>query len=143
MKDDPAHNWKAYKGGERKMGASAAPSGDPEPTLLTLDTMSPLDRIHQLTDENALLRTQLHDAQEQAKRDTETIARLAKDKRELVRMVSLSASELASLAPYLGNVCGTWPRTQEALDTVLLKFGPVDRETVAEYLAKCALKCTP
>ena len=38
--------------------------------------MSPLDRINQLTDENALLRSQLHDAQEQAKRDTETIARL-------------------------------------------------------------------
>ena len=39
--------------------------------------MSPLDRINQLTDENALLRTQLRDAQEQAKRDTETIARLS------------------------------------------------------------------
>ena len=37
--------------------------------------MSPLDRIQQLTDENALLRSQLHDAQEQAKRDTETIGR--------------------------------------------------------------------
>ena len=37
--------------------------------------MNPLDRIHQLTDENAILRTQLRDAQEQAKRDTETIAR--------------------------------------------------------------------
>ena len=37
--------------------------------------MSPLDRIQQLTDENAILRTQLRDAQEQAKRDTETIAR--------------------------------------------------------------------
>lgn len=42
--------------------------------------MSPLDRIAQLTDENALLRSQLHDAQEQAERDSETIARLAKDK---------------------------------------------------------------
>ena len=41
--------------------------------------MSPLDRINQLTDENAILRTQLRDAQEQAKRDTETIALLAKD----------------------------------------------------------------
>lgn len=41
--------------------------------------MSPLDRINQLTDENALLRTQLRDAQEQAKRDTETITLLAKD----------------------------------------------------------------
>ena len=37
--------------------------------------MSLFDRISQLTDENALLRSQLHDAQEQAKRDTETIAR--------------------------------------------------------------------
>lgn len=37
--------------------------------------MSLFDRIHQLTDESAILRSQLHDAQEQAKRDTETIAR--------------------------------------------------------------------
>ena len=37
--------------------------------------MSPLDSINQLADENAILRTQLRDAQEQAKRDTETIAR--------------------------------------------------------------------
>ena len=42
--------------------------------------MSLFDRVSQLTDENALLRSQLHDAQEQAKRDTETIARLARDK---------------------------------------------------------------
>ena len=37
--------------------------------------MSLFDRITQLTDENAILRSQLRDAQEQAKRDTETIAR--------------------------------------------------------------------
>lgn len=37
--------------------------------------MSLFDRSTQLTDENAILRSQLHDAQEQAKRDTETIAR--------------------------------------------------------------------
>ena len=37
--------------------------------------MSLFDRISQLTDENALLRSQLHDAQEQAKRDTDTIGR--------------------------------------------------------------------
>ena len=37
--------------------------------------MSPLDSINQLADENAILRSQLRDAQEQAKRDTETIAR--------------------------------------------------------------------
>lgn len=37
--------------------------------------MSLFDRVSQLTDENALLRSQLHDAQEQAKRDTETVAR--------------------------------------------------------------------
>ena len=37
--------------------------------------MSLFDRVSQLTDENALLRSQLRDAQEQAKRDTETIAR--------------------------------------------------------------------
>ena len=29
MKDDPAHNWKAYNGGLRKLGFVAAPSGDP------------------------------------------------------------------------------------------------------------------
>ena len=45
--------------------------------------MSPLDRISQLTDENALLRSQLQDAQQQAKRDSETIARLAKGNPEL------------------------------------------------------------
>ena len=45
--------------------------------------MSPLDRIAQLSDENALLRSQLRDAQEQAKRDSETIARLAADKQEI------------------------------------------------------------
>ena len=39
--------------------------------------MSLFDRIAQLTDENALLRSQLRDAQEQAKRDTGTIARLS------------------------------------------------------------------
>ena len=42
--------------------------------------MSPLDRIRQLTDENAILRTQLRDAHEQAKRDTETIAKLSKER---------------------------------------------------------------
>lgn len=38
--------------------------------------MSPIDRISQLADENAILRTQLRDAREQAKRDTGTIALL-------------------------------------------------------------------
>ena len=42
--------------------------------------MSLFDRISQLADENAILRTQLRDAQEQAKRDTETIARLSSRK---------------------------------------------------------------
>ena len=42
--------------------------------------MSLFDRISQLTDENAILRTQLRDAQEQAKRDTETIAKLSKER---------------------------------------------------------------
>ena len=42
--------------------------------------MSPLDRIRQLTDENAILRTQLKDGQEQAKRDSATIARLSSHK---------------------------------------------------------------
>ena len=38
--------------------------------------MSPLDCIAQLTNENAILRSQLRDAQEQAKRDSATIEKL-------------------------------------------------------------------
>ena len=46
--------------------------------------MNPLDRINQLTDENALLRSQLSDARKQLESDSATIAKLVKDKRELV-----------------------------------------------------------
>ena len=42
--------------------------------------MNPLECINQLTDENAILRSQLHDAREQAKRDSETIARLLSER---------------------------------------------------------------
>lgn len=128
--------------------------------------MSPLDRIVQLTQENRsmetaalrladdfdklteenrqlsrsvdLLRSQLADARKQLEADSQTIAKLAKDKRELLRMVSLCASEFASLAPHLGNVYGTWESTQEKAETALLKFGPVDSETVNEYLSRHA-----
>ena len=42
--------------------------------------MNPLDRINQLTDENALLRSQLSDARKQLEADSATIAKLAKDR---------------------------------------------------------------
>ena len=45
--------------------------------------MNPLDRINQLNDEIALLRSQLSDARKQLEADSATIAKLAKDKREL------------------------------------------------------------
>ena len=46
--------------------------------------MAPLDRIAQLTDTVALLRSQLDDARKQLEADSQTIAKLAKDKQELV-----------------------------------------------------------
>ena len=100
--------------------------------------MNPLDSINQLNNEVALLRSQLSDALKQLEADSATIAKLAKDKRELVSMVSLCASEFASLAPYLGNVYGTWESTQEKAEIALIKFGPVDRETVNEFLSRHA-----
>lgn len=66
--------------------------------------MSPLDRIAQLSDENALLRSQLRDAQEQANRDSETIARLAADKSGLADALSgvykwLKTFQVGDIAP--------------------------------------------
>ena len=55
-------------------------------------------KASQLSDENALLRSQLRDAQEQSRRDSETIARLAKDKLELVETCKNAANVLAALA---------------------------------------------
>ena len=49
--------------------------------------MNPLDNINQLNDEIALLRSQLSDARKQLEADSATIAKLAKDKRELLRSV--------------------------------------------------------
>ena len=49
--------------------------------------MNPLDRINQLNDEVALLRSQLSDARKQQEADSATIAKLANDKRELLRAV--------------------------------------------------------
>ena len=46
--------------------------------------MNPLDRINQLNNEVALLRSQLSDARKQLESDSATIAKLAKDKQELV-----------------------------------------------------------
>ena len=45
--------------------------------------MNHLDRINQLNDEIALLRSQLSDARKQLEADSATIAKLAKDKLEL------------------------------------------------------------
>ena len=45
--------------------------------------MNYLDRINQLNDEVAILRSQLFDARRQLESDSATIAKLAKDKREL------------------------------------------------------------
>lgn len=45
--------------------------------------MNTLDRINQLNNEVALLRSQLSDARKQLKADSATIAKLAKDKQEL------------------------------------------------------------
>lgn len=46
--------------------------------------MNPLDRINQLNDEIALLRSQLSDVRKQLEADSATIAKLSADKRELV-----------------------------------------------------------
>ena len=45
--------------------------------------MNYLDRINQLNDEVALLRSQLSDSRKQLEADSATIAKLAKDKQEL------------------------------------------------------------
>lgn len=45
--------------------------------------MNPLDRINQLNNEVALLRSQLSDARQQLEADSATIAKLAKDKRDI------------------------------------------------------------
>lgn len=89
--------------------------------------MSLFDRISQLTDENALLRSQLHDAQEQAKRDTETIGRLAKDKERMdwlsdnVAYVMLARQDRYSMEPLKNNGRG-WQNGElrEAIDNTRL-----------------------
>ena len=45
--------------------------------------MNPLDRINQLNDEVALLRSQLSDARKQLEADSATIAKLAADKLDI------------------------------------------------------------
>ena len=49
--------------------------------------MNPLDRINQLNDEVALLRSQLSDARKQLEADSATIAKLAKDKQEILEQL--------------------------------------------------------
>ena len=46
--------------------------------------MKPLDRINQLNNEVAILRSQIFDARKQLEADSATIDKLAKDKRELI-----------------------------------------------------------
>ena len=91
--------------------------------------MNPLDRIAQLTEraenaekqcdivqricesaqrEVALLRSQLADARRQLERDSATIAKLAKDKRELVSALNACHSTLSSN----GGPC--WHEIKEA-----------------------------
>lgn len=60
--------------------------------------MSPLDRISQLTDENAILRSQLHDAQEQAKRDSATIEKLGALRSKRDNQLFQIRRELSTLA---------------------------------------------
>lgn len=52
--------------------------------------MNPLDRINQLNNEVALLRSQLSDARKQLEADSATIAKLSADKRELVSALKLA-----------------------------------------------------
>ena len=70
--------------------------------------MNPLDRINQLNDEIALLRSQLADARQQLERDSATIAKLAKDKRELVSALGTCRSTLSAR----GGPC--WHEIKEA-----------------------------
>lgn len=54
--------------------------------------MNHLDRINQLNNEVALLRSQLSDARKQLEADSATIAKLAKDKHEACDLLRRSAS---------------------------------------------------
>ena len=49
--------------------------------------MNPIDRINQLNNEVALLRSQLADARKQLESNSATIAKLAKDKREILEQL--------------------------------------------------------
>ena len=49
--------------------------------------MNPLDRINQLNNEIALLRSRLSDARKQLEADSATIAKLAKDKQEILEQL--------------------------------------------------------
>lgn len=66
--------------------------------------MSLFDHVSQLTDENALLRTQLHDAQEQAKRDTETIARQRETTEKLGALCSKRDNQLFQIRRELSTL---------------------------------------
>lgn len=70
--------------------------------------MNPLDRINQLNDEVALLRSQLSDARKQLESDSATIANLAKDKQELVSALNACHSTLSAR----GGPC--WHEIKEA-----------------------------
>lgn len=77
--------------------------------------MSPLDRIAQLSDENAPLRSQLLDAQEQAKRDSETIARLVKDRDDSISLLRTCSDDL-HMAAHIIRTGGTQAGRRMALE---------------------------
>ena len=66
--------------------------------------MSPLDSINQLADENAILRSQLRDAQEQAKRDTETIARQRETTEKLGALCSKRDNQIFQICRELSTL---------------------------------------
>ena len=66
--------------------------------------MSPLDSINQLADENAILRSQLRDAQEQAKRDTDTIARQRETTEKLGALCSKRDNQLFQIRRELSTL---------------------------------------
>ena len=73
--------------------------------------MNPPDRINQLNDEIALLRSQLADARKQLEADSATIAKLAMDKQGLANLLG-AAHRLEELT---GKNLAVYARTFSAL----------------------------
>ena len=89
--------------------------------------MNPLDRINQLNNEVALLRSQLSDARKQLEADSATIAKLAKDKRELVDKLS-----------YLADYCSESVKECCAKNGGSWNWGSLPIEQVRDYLSRHA-----